>query len=211
MVLKLSETRSLLVRPRGRGADVRQASDHAATEAILAGSGVPFTSLRHGFYAESALHLLERGIEAGEIRAPEDGPVSWTTRADLAEADAIVLSGDRRREGRVRPRADVARVEHASGFSRVGRLDRRAMHPTRGLAELVDGNHQHLTRPRERRRQPVRRGEVTRANVDTSTCERCRLGGVSKAGDDLVGRPGGGAIPQSRLVRAVRPLRSRRS
>lgn len=68
------------------------ASDHAATEAFLAGGGVPFTSLRHGFYAESALHLIGHGLEAGEIRAPEDGPVSWTTRADLAEADAMLLA-----------------------------------------------------------------------------------------------------------------------
>ena len=68
------------------------ASDHAATEASLAEGGMPFTSLRHGFYAESALHLIGRGLQAGEIRAPEDGPVSWTARADLAEADAVVLA-----------------------------------------------------------------------------------------------------------------------
>jgi len=75
------------------------ASDHAATEAFLAQAGLPFTSLRHGFYAESALHLIGRGIEAGEIHAPEDGPVSWTARADLAEADAIVLAEEGRLGG----------------------------------------------------------------------------------------------------------------
>ncbi len=68
------------------------ARDHAATEAMLAGSGVAFTSLRHGFYAESALHMIGSGMAAGEIRAPEDGPVSWTARADLAEADAALLA-----------------------------------------------------------------------------------------------------------------------
>ncbi|MDX7951181.1 SDR family oxidoreductase [Lichenihabitans sp. Uapishka_5] len=68
------------------------ARDHAATEAILAESGIPFTSLRHGFYAESALHMIGQGLAAGEIRAPEDGPVSWTARGDLAEADAILLA-----------------------------------------------------------------------------------------------------------------------
>jgi NAD(P)H dehydrogenase (quinone) len=60
---------------------------------------VPFTSLRHGFYAESALHLIGDGLQTGEIRAPEDGPVSWTTRADLAEADAIVLAEEGRLDG----------------------------------------------------------------------------------------------------------------
>ncbi len=75
------------------------ASDHAATEAFLAEAGMPFTSLRHGFYAESALHLIGRGFETGEIRAPEDGLVSWTARADLAEADAIVLAEEGRLDG----------------------------------------------------------------------------------------------------------------
>ena len=60
--------------------------------AMLAHSGTAFTSLRHGFYAESALHMIRQGLAAGEIRAPEDGPVSWTTRADLAEADAVLLA-----------------------------------------------------------------------------------------------------------------------
>ena len=68
------------------------AVDHAATEAILAQGGVPFTSLRHGFYAESALYMIGGASEAGELRVPEDGPVSWTARNDLAEADAILLA-----------------------------------------------------------------------------------------------------------------------
>lgn len=75
------------------------AHDHAATEILLAEGGAPFTSLRHGFYAESALHLVGHGLQAGEIRVPEDGPVSWTTRADLAEADAILLAEEGRLDG----------------------------------------------------------------------------------------------------------------
>ena len=75
------------------------AVDHAATEATLAESGAAFTSLRHGFYAESALHLIGSGIEAGEIRTPEDGPISWTARDDLAEADAVLLAEEGRLDG----------------------------------------------------------------------------------------------------------------
>lgn len=75
------------------------AVDHAAAEAILAEGGAPFTSLRHGFYAESGLHLIGSEIEAGEIRAPEDGPVSWTARDDLAEADAVLLAEEGRLDG----------------------------------------------------------------------------------------------------------------
>jgi len=73
--------------------------DHAALEAFLAQANLPFTALRHGYYAESALHHLGRGLETGELRVPEDGPVSWTTRADLAEADALVLTKEGRFDG----------------------------------------------------------------------------------------------------------------
>jgi NAD(P)H dehydrogenase (quinone) len=75
------------------------ALDHAATETILAENGGMFTSLRHGFYAESALHMIGSGLAADEIRAPEDGPVSWTARADLAEADAVLLANEGRLDG----------------------------------------------------------------------------------------------------------------
>lgn len=80
------------------------AVDHAAAEAVLAEGaerkeGTAFTALRHGFYAESALYLIGDGLQTGEIRAPEDGPVSWTARADLAEADAILLAAEGRLDG----------------------------------------------------------------------------------------------------------------
>lgn len=75
------------------------ASDHAATEAWLADAGVPFTSLRHGFYAESALHMIGRAFETGVLRVPADGPVSWTARSDLAEADAAILADEGRLQG----------------------------------------------------------------------------------------------------------------
>jgi NAD(P)H dehydrogenase (quinone) len=66
--------------------------DHAATEEALREAGVPFTSLRNGFYAASALLQLGDALKTGELVAPEDGPVSWTTHSDLTETAAIVLS-----------------------------------------------------------------------------------------------------------------------
>lgn len=68
--------------------------DHAATEEMLRGSGVPYTALRNGFYASTALMLLRQALATGVLAAPADGPVSWTAHADLAEATAIVLTGD---------------------------------------------------------------------------------------------------------------------
>jgi NAD(P)H dehydrogenase (quinone) len=66
--------------------------DHAATEAALRASGVPFTALRNGFYAATAAMLLGAALQTGELAVPEDGPVSWTTHADLAEAAAVALT-----------------------------------------------------------------------------------------------------------------------
>lgn len=86
------------------------ALNHAASEAMLAEQGVAFTSLRHGFYAESALHMIGHGLQEGVIRAPEDGPVSWTTRADLAEADALILTQPGRFEGITPPLTALAAV-----------------------------------------------------------------------------------------------------
>jgi NAD(P)H dehydrogenase (quinone) len=67
--------------------------DHAATEALLAQSGLEWTALRHGFYSDSALMMNARGFTAGELAAPEDGKVAWTTHDDLAAADAMLLAG----------------------------------------------------------------------------------------------------------------------
>jgi uncharacterized protein YbjT (DUF2867 family) len=68
--------------------------DHAATEAALERSGVRFTSLRNGFYATTALMLLSTALHTGELAVPQDGPVSWTSHGDLAEAAAIALTED---------------------------------------------------------------------------------------------------------------------
>jgi NAD(P)H dehydrogenase (quinone) len=68
--------------------------DHALTEQLLAQSGLPWTSLRNGFYLHSLQWLLGSWRETGAIAVPGDGPVSWTARSDAAEAAAaIILSG----------------------------------------------------------------------------------------------------------------------
>jgi uncharacterized protein YbjT (DUF2867 family) len=48
--------------------------------------------LRNGFYAESALLQMGGIRETGKIALPEDGAVSWTARADLAEAAVTALA-----------------------------------------------------------------------------------------------------------------------
>lgn len=85
------------------GSPFLPADQHAGTEADLAASGVASTALRHGFYAESCLHMVGDELARGELRTPEDGPVSWTARGDLAEADAAILAGDREWDGPTPP------------------------------------------------------------------------------------------------------------
>ncbi|HEY0695595.1 MAG TPA: NAD(P)H-binding protein [Kribbella sp.] len=77
--------------------------DHAATEGYLAETGTPFTSLRNGFYASTVPLLLGRALETGELVAPADGPVSWTTHTDLAEAAAVILADEGRFGGATPP------------------------------------------------------------------------------------------------------------
>ncbi|MER7841330.1 NAD(P)H-binding protein [Streptomyces sp. NPDC096040] len=77
--------------------------DHAADEEALRATGVPYTSLRNGFYATSALQFLGHGLESGEAVLPADGAVSWTAHADLAEAAAVILADEGRFEGPTPP------------------------------------------------------------------------------------------------------------
>ncbi|ONI74752.1 NAD(P)-dependent oxidoreductase [Actinosynnema sp. ALI-1.44] len=76
------------------------AAIHAATEAMLADSGVAWTALRNGFFG-SLEQLLGPWQRTGVIAMPADGPIPWTDRADLAEAAAVILTGTRRFDGPV--------------------------------------------------------------------------------------------------------------
>ncbi len=86
--------RILYTSHQGRGTAsifVPTKENHVPTDALLAECGVPYVSLQNGFYAESALYQLSRLRETGRVELPEDGPVSWTARADLAAAAVAVL------------------------------------------------------------------------------------------------------------------------
>ncbi|MGP3931213.1 NmrA family NAD(P)-binding protein [Nonomuraea sp. KM88] len=77
--------------------------DHAATEEALRACGVPFTSLRNGFYAASAVRFLSQAMRSDQIVLPADGPVSWTAHEDLADAAAAVLADEGRIDGPTPP------------------------------------------------------------------------------------------------------------
>lgn len=76
---------------------------HHATEGMLGESGLAWIALRDGFYARSIVDMVRGGIEAGVFSFPEDGKVSWTAHADLAETAAAVLTQPGRFEGPTPP------------------------------------------------------------------------------------------------------------
>jgi NAD(P)H dehydrogenase (quinone) len=77
------------------------AAHHATTEDLLRDSGLPWTSLRNGFYAHSAAWMTGPWQETGTVSVPVDGPVSWTAREDAAEAAAAILLADQPFDGPV--------------------------------------------------------------------------------------------------------------
>lgn len=74
---------------------VMLASDHIATEAALAASGLATTILRNGWYTENYTGALGAALEHGAILgAAGEGKVSTASRADYAEAIAVTAMDD---------------------------------------------------------------------------------------------------------------------
>ncbi|WP_031507310.1 SDR family oxidoreductase [Streptomyces megasporus] len=68
---------------------------HRETEAALAESGLPTVLLRNGWYTENYTATLADSVERGTIVGSAGaGRVASATRADLAEAAAVVLTRD---------------------------------------------------------------------------------------------------------------------
>ncbi len=59
-----------------------------------ASAETPASSAAAHIYATSAIWLLGPALHTGELILAEDGPVSWTAHADLAEAAAIALTDE---------------------------------------------------------------------------------------------------------------------
>lgn len=69
--------------------------DHKTTERILADAGVPYALLRNGYYFENWTDQIEGTLAQGAlVGSAGEGRVNAATRADLAEAAAVVLLSD---------------------------------------------------------------------------------------------------------------------
>lgn len=75
---------------------------HHATEQAIVRSALPYTMLRHPFYTEAFLGAgVQAAAAAGELADPTGGRgLNTALKADLAEAAALVLTGDGRHLGR---------------------------------------------------------------------------------------------------------------
>ena len=71
------------------------APEHAATEALIQESGVPFTILRNNWYTENYLDTARQAAVTGEVvGSAGNGRVASASRVDFAEAAAVVLTTD---------------------------------------------------------------------------------------------------------------------
>jgi NAD(P)H dehydrogenase (quinone) len=77
---------------------LRLGDEHKQTEAAIRASGLPYVMLRNGAYTEvyaGELGDLDYALQSGVmIGSAGDGKISGASRADLAEAAAVVLTGD---------------------------------------------------------------------------------------------------------------------
>ena len=71
------------------------AGEHLATEAALKNSDIEHTILRNGWYTENYTGSIAGALGAGAfVGSAGDGKISSATRADFAEAAAIVLTDE---------------------------------------------------------------------------------------------------------------------
>lgn len=135
---------SRLVYTSALGADrgkLLLAEEHLATEQAIAGSGLPHTILRNGWYTENFEPALRHAETTGVVLASAgDGRVASATREDYAEAIAAVLAQDGHSGQTYELSGDVAWSfdELAAALTEV--LDRevtyRRLTPEQHLAEL---------------------------------------------------------------------------
>lgn len=71
------------------------AAEHKETEDYLRASGVPFTFLRNGWYIENYTAGIPTALSLNAVYGcAGDGRIAAASRADYAEAAAVVLTGD---------------------------------------------------------------------------------------------------------------------
>ena len=77
------------------------AEEHLATEEAIKASGIEYTILRNGWYTENYTSSIQGALAGGAfLGSAGNGKISSASRADLAEAAAVVIS-DETHKGKV--------------------------------------------------------------------------------------------------------------
>ncbi|TYR36254.1 SDR family oxidoreductase [Sphingobacterium phlebotomi] len=80
---------------RADSSSLSLAPEHLETEELLKASGIPYTILRNGWYTENYTASIPGALGAGAfVGSAGHGKISSASRADYAEAAAIVLSSE---------------------------------------------------------------------------------------------------------------------
>jgi NAD(P)H dehydrogenase (quinone) len=81
--------------PKATTSTLILAPEHKATEEAITASGIPSTILRNGWYTENYAGSYAQAVASGSLVASvADGRVASASRADFAEAAAVVLTTD---------------------------------------------------------------------------------------------------------------------
>ncbi|TQJ30721.1 SDR family oxidoreductase [Microbacterium sp. SLBN-146] len=81
--------------PKATTSDLVLAPEHKATEEAIAAAGLPAVILRNNWYTENYAADLARAAETGIIAASAgEGRVASASRADFADAAAVILMGE---------------------------------------------------------------------------------------------------------------------
>lgn len=98
------------------------AAEHRGTEAVLAASGLPFITLRNGWYSENYTGTASLAIQSAVVQsAAGEGRISTAARDDYAEAAAVLILRDDHEPGQAHELAgstSFTKREYAALLSR---------------------------------------------------------------------------------------------
>ncbi len=170
------------------------AAEHKETEALIRSSGIPFTLLRHSWYTENYGAAISGALTHGAVYGcAGNGRIASATRADYADAAAVVLTSENQ-GGRVYELAGDAAFTMSELAAEISRQSGKTI----GYTNLSEAAYKDLL---------VKAGlpeMVAASYADADT-------GISKGGlfDDghqlskLIGRP---TTPLAATVAAMLPL-----
>ncbi|MCA1223544.1 SDR family oxidoreductase [Streptomyces sp. 8L] len=166
------------------------APEHQATERLLADVPFAVALLRNGWYTENFIETAQQAVSTGSlITSAGDGRVSSATRQDLAEAAAVVLSGDSVDSATYELSGDVAWT-HADLARTLSELSGRPVE----LRQLSSDDHLRVLVDAG---VPEPAAQFVVAN--DQAIERGELGGLTDTLSKLIGHPG------TSLADALRP------